>query len=135
MLPGMHSSEDPPSSSPAPSLLVEVGERREAVVVTVAGELDYPAAPGLRDTLAAARAQLDGRLLVLDLTAVRFFGSAGVATVLEGAAATEPNTDHVRPFRVVVHDNRPVTRALAVSGLDRILHLYRDLDAALTDPG
>lgn len=62
MLPSMHSSEDSPSSSQAQPLLIAVGEHREAVVITVTGELDYPVAPRLRDTLDEARAQLDGRL-------------------------------------------------------------------------
>jgi anti-anti-sigma factor len=61
---------------------IGIAERAEAIVIVVAGELDYAATPSLRSAIADALGRLSNRPLVLDLTGVTFLGSAGLATLL-----------------------------------------------------
>lgn len=84
----------------------------------------------LRATVTQAFAALDGRMLIVDLTAVRFLGSPGLCALLDTAAqgAMAPG---YRTLRVVVDRNRPVIRPLEVIGLDRVLALYHEVSDAL----
>jgi anti-anti-sigma factor len=71
-----------PASSTAPSAGgVRLDERPGGAVIRVDGELDDVVAPALADRLAAL--DHDGLRLVLDLTDVRYLGSAGVRALVE----------------------------------------------------
>ena len=106
-------------------------DRADAVIITVAGDVDGLTASRLRTVIDAGFDRLDDRPLIVDLTAVRFFGSAGLRTLSESAeqAAREPG---FQPLRIVVDHNRPVVRPIEVTGLDAVLALYYDVDGALT---
>ena len=77
--------------------------------------------------------QLDGRPLVVDLTEVTFFGSAGLRTMAESAdhAAIRPGFE---PLRVVVDHNRPVLRPMEIVGLDAVLTLFYTVADAIEGP-
>lgn len=62
----------------------------------LAGALDYPGAPRLRSTIGGALTQLDGARSCSSC-GVSFLGSAGLATLLESAAATEQHAADFRP--------------------------------------
>jgi anti-sigma B factor antagonist len=88
--------------------------------------------PRLRDALRSPFDRLDGRVLVVDLTAVRFLGSPGLRALAEGATEAARHRG-VEPLRVVVDHNRPVIGPLEIVGLDGVLAPYHDVGAALGD--
>lgn len=97
----------------------------------VSGAVDVLTAPRLRSALAVALEHLDGRPVIVDLTAVRFFGSPGPRALAESAeqASAKPG---FQPLRVVVDSNRPVLRPIELTGYDAILALYHDVEDAVT---
>ncbi|QJY48239.1 STAS domain-containing protein [Pseudonocardia broussonetiae] len=113
-------------------MTVTVDERDEAVVLTVTGEVDGLTAPRLQDAICGVFDRLDGRVLVVDLTSVGFFGSPGLHTLTVSAREAVEQRGH-RPLRIVVDDTRPVVRPIRHSGLDALLALYHDVPTALRD--
>ena len=106
-------------------LTVLVRHEPEYVLVTVAGEVDFASAAGLRErlfTLASA-----GRPLVADLDQVRFIDSAGLAALV---GAAKRAAAHGGSLHVVCA--RPQIRQLfRLTGLDRRLPPARTLEEAL----
>ncbi|MFI6044753.1 STAS domain-containing protein [Nocardia sp. NPDC051321] len=91
-------------------------------VLTVDGEVDAASAPLLRNAIDNALG--DGQsLLVVDLSGVRFFGSAGLSVLLAGTSATGGG------LRVVA--SPPVRRPIEVTGLGTVLNVFDDLAQAL----
>ncbi|MEO6083967.1 MAG: STAS domain-containing protein [Umezawaea sp.] len=105
----------------------EVGSD-DVAVLALSGEIDAATAGATRArTLAAIDAH--PAALVLDLSAVDFFGSNGIAIVLETAQRAE-----LRGIRfVVVADRHLVLRPLQVTGVDSQLIIHADLGTALDD--
>ncbi|HVV18003.1 MAG TPA: STAS domain-containing protein [Pseudonocardiaceae bacterium] len=97
-----------------------------ATVLTVRGEVDMVTAPALEKEVDAALREAPA-LLVVDLTAVRFLSSAGLAVLVNAQARATPDI----VLRVVA--NSPETlRVLELTGLDRTLAVHASLDDALT---
>ncbi len=121
-----------PAGYPEQEQLIDVGrvDRPDAVVVRVSGAVDILTAPRLRSALAAALERVDERPVVVDLTAVRFFGSPGLRVLAESAeqASMKPG---FQTLRVVVDSNRPVLRPIELTGYDAILALYHDVEDAV----
>lgn len=95
-------------------------------VTSVRGEIDLNTDEVVQEEIAAQLAARP-RLLVLDLTEVIFMGSAGLYLVWrthEDAAAQGSE------FAVVANEGY-ARRVLTLSGMDRLLHLCRDVPAAL----
>lgn len=109
-------------------------DRSDAIVVRVEGAVDGLTAPRLRDTITGAFDHLDGRPLVVDLSVVEFFGSAGLRTLAESADEAEQHPQF-QPLRVVVDHNRPVIRPIELVGYDAILALYYDVESAASGTG
>jgi anti-anti-sigma factor len=112
--------------------LLEVGQeaRQDAVVVLASGDVDSSTVDKLAAQLSAAldvAASHPARLVVVDLKAVNFFGSAALNAVLEchetGAAAGTS----VR----LVADHGEVLEPIKVTELDRILDIYPTVSDAL----
>lgn len=103
------------------------------ILVTVAGEIDYSTADRLRHCLVRSTTDPGDRVLVLDLSAVSYFGSVGLTILLETAQEVAGRSSAVHPFRVVVDGSRPVIRPLQISGVQSVIRLYHDLDGALRD--
>jgi anti-sigma B factor antagonist len=101
---------------------------RECVVLVVRGEVDIATVGRLRDAVDEALAAPEDIPVVVDLTQVDFFASAGIGILL---AVTRAAGDRGRPLRIVVDENRAVLRPLQVAGVDRILELYASLDEAV----
>ncbi|AYF78846.1 anti-sigma factor antagonist [Nocardia yunnanensis] len=109
-------------------MTTSVTERAEATVLTVAGDVDLATAPALENALDAA---LAGRptALVVDLSAVSFLASAGMA-VLVGAHKRAGDT------RIAVVADGPATsRQLKVTSLDQVFSLHPTLEEALAALG
>ncbi|AHH99734.1 STAS domain-containing protein [Kutzneria viridogrisea] len=97
----------------------------EVAVISIGGEVDMLTAPELRE--AVDRAIDSCRALVLDLNAVTFLGSAGLAVLVE--TSHEANRRGV-PLRLVA-SSRTVCRPLEVTGLTEVLSTYGSLDEAV----
>ncbi|HZE66024.1 MAG TPA: STAS domain-containing protein [Sporichthyaceae bacterium] len=91
-----------PSDVPTDAFAVSV----DGTAVTVLGEVDLATAPRLRSALAEAAA--DGSSLHVDLRAVRYLDSAGMAALFEYAT---------RGMQVTVERDSIVARVLEIGGL------------------
>jgi anti-anti-sigma factor len=110
---------------------VAIDEGDAALVVAVQGELDALTAPRLTAALNDAFARLAGRILVLDLTHVRFLGSAGLHVLLDSDRSAAGMPGH-QAMRVVVGRNRPVVLPIEIVGLDHVLAIYASVNDAIT---
>ena len=96
-----------------------------ALVVTVAGEIDFSTADEFRDALTTGLDQLrDGEILVIDLTQVMFMSSTGLQALIDVALAAQGRCE---PLQVVV-DPRPVMRPMKATGLDGYFALLDTVD-------
>lgn len=111
-------------------MTVRSSSQDEAIILTVCGDIDGLTAPRLRKAVAEAFDQLDGRLLVVDLTDVTVFGSPGLR-ILRDSADEAVHHRGLQPLRIVVDETRPVIRPIEMVGLDQILALYYSVDQAL----
>ncbi|MDT7601531.1 MAG: hypothetical protein QOI10_4042 [Solirubrobacterales bacterium] len=99
-----------------------------AVVLAAAGEVDLETGPRLRAALAGLLEQPDPVPVILDLSAVHFLGSTGIAVLVDAHwQAVQLNI----PLAIVVAADGPVHRTLQSAGVDRHLGLHHDVDAAL----
>ncbi|MDX8056267.1 STAS domain-containing protein [Lentzea sp. BCCO 10_0798] len=106
-------------------LKVESENLSGAVVLRAEGEVDSYSAELLRDKLSEAFGA--GLPVVLDLSAVEFFASAGLSVLVEYHLLGE---DRGVPLRLV-SPRGSVLRALRATTLNETLDLYLDVDAAL----
>jgi anti-anti-sigma factor len=114
-------------------LTVDYEVRPEAVVLQAKGEVDSSTAGDLTARLDAALQQAAAqasRLLIIDLQAVTYFGSAGLNAVLDCHLQGLQAGTSVR----LVADNGLVVRPIEVTNLDSVLDLYHTLPDALQGP-
>ncbi|SDM33886.1 STAS domain-containing protein [Allokutzneria albata] len=124
---------EPPHGEPgSQGLDIRRHEADGILVVTVAGEIDADTAPLLKSAVTRAIEDTPRGDRVLDLTAVTFLDSAGLAALVD---ATERAEERREALRIVVDANRPVIRPIEVTGLDDVLRLYHSVDDALDDTG
>lgn len=118
------------SDEPAAEQLLHVEVRREpaAIVVFADGDVDVLTVGRLRTVVDTALNDAAGRPVVVDLTAVTFLGSHGLAALAEAASKAERRQE---PLRVVVDEARAVIRPLQITGLDEVLALYYSVEEAL----
>ena len=101
-------------------------------VLAVGGEIDLGSAPRLRAVLDEV---LDGpgawpiTGVVLDLTAVAFLGSAGLAVLVD--AHERAAQQRIALTLVIGGAGSPVARVLQSAGLDEHLHVHRSVTTAL----
>ena len=115
---------------PPGALTVRTDERPGALVVVVAGEVDMLTSPQLRMAIDEALVKLGDRALVVDLSGVTFFGSAGLQ-VLAVAAIRIRRAGEEAALRVVA--THVALRPIQITGLDSVVRLYDTTDAALAD--
>jgi anti-sigma B factor antagonist len=111
-------------------LAVERSAGEDAVLVRVKGDVDSTTVGELADHLKAAlelAATHPARLVVVDLTPVAFFGSAGLNAVLDCHEQGMATGTWVR----IVADRGPALEAIEVTELDRVLDIYPTLPGAL----
>jgi anti-sigma B factor antagonist len=134
-LPFLSSDRSPPATNPHPGaefLTVTAHPvPPDVVVIRVRGEVDLFTSPQLLDGL-LAQLHGPGRRLIVDHTAVGFFGAAGLnilATVRQAIQAMGIG------LCLVAH-TRPVLLPLAVTGMHTEFDIYPDLaQALLRSPG
>ncbi len=109
-------------------LTIEAGDRDDAVVLLVRGEIDMGTAPILGGRLADALAAGNpGVPVLVDLTGVGFLASAGLALLVEYHTRCK---DQGRSLRVLT-DGGPVLRAIQISSLDHLLEIHPSIADAL----
>jgi anti-sigma B factor antagonist len=135
--PGVGDPDSDPGAGrgPAAEQLVRIDTGRvvhaggEALVVTVAGEIDVLTVDRLRAAVAAGFEQLpDGATLVIDLTDVTFLGSPGLQALVDATRAAQRRRE---PLHIVVDHTRPVIRPIELAGLDDLLALFHTVDQAV----
>lgn len=107
------------------TLKVDSERRDTAVVLRAEGEVDSYTAGLLRDQLSVAFSS--GLPVVLDLSRVEFFASAGLSVLVEYHLLGD---DRGTPLRLVSPAGS-VLRALRATTLNETLELYFSLDDAL----
>jgi anti-sigma B factor antagonist len=107
------------------TLKVDTEQRDTAVVLRAEGEVDSYTAGLLRGELSTAFSS--GLPVVLDLSRVEFFASAGLSVLVEYHLLGE---DRGTPLRLVSPAGS-VLRALRATTLNETLELYFSLDDAL----
>ncbi|HEX6344270.1 STAS domain-containing protein [Umezawaea sp.] len=112
--------------SPEEQITIDFTMHGEISVVCVAGEVDTTTCESIRETL---RTLLEHRpsALVLDLTDIDFFGSSGIATLVE----TLERTARTGVGFAVASDRSCVLRPLRVTMVDSVVDVYPDTAAAL----
>jgi anti-sigma B factor antagonist len=111
-------------------LTVDIGTRGSAVVVAVRGELDLATVPVLRERLDSLdEVSTSPAPLVVDLSALTFIGSAGLALLVD---LHNKSKERDIPLALVVAGS-VVPRAIQVTALDQVFSLYGTLDEALAD--
>ena len=111
---------------------VAVTVEPEAVIVTVAGEIDSTTAPALRTTVTKLITELrpgpGGQRLVLDLIKVEFFNSSGAALVVDLHAIA---AQHNVTLNLALDPAGRVMRTLKITRLAELLPIYPSQAAAL----
>jgi anti-sigma B factor antagonist len=104
--------------------VVGLVERGDALVLSLAGELDLADAPALRDALRGAVERAPKRLVV-DLTEVTFVDSTILGALVEARSALGGDA-----FALAA-PGPEVRRALEVSGLDRHFAVHERVESAI----
>jgi anti-sigma B factor antagonist len=103
----------------------------DVAVLAVAGEVDNSEAATVETTLQELLRAQRTKLVVLDLSAVTFFGSRGLEVVVAGARTARSRGVELRG--VTGPDNRRVLRPLDITGVDQAIRWFPTAGAAL-DP-
>jgi anti-anti-sigma factor len=112
-------------------LAVEREPHEDAIIVRVKGDVDSSTVGELAAHLTTALELASThpvRLVVIDLQAVDFFGSAGLNAVLNCHEDGNARGTSVR----LVADHDQVLRPIQVTEFDRVFDIYPTLSAALT---
>lgn len=104
---------------------MDVQERNGAVVVALAGEIDLQHSPGVRRQL--MELMFERRDVLVDLSAVSYMDSSGIASLVEAYQMARRNTTRF----ILVAVSQPVMRVLQLARLDKVFSLAETLDAAL----
>ncbi|KOU23367.1 anti-anti-sigma factor [Streptomyces sp. WM6372] len=94
-------------------------------VLEVIGDLDYASAPELRDLLTTLTLR-PGQRLILDLAGMTFCDSSGITALISAHNHTHAADAELALAAVPAHTQR----ILRIVGLDQIIPLYTDVDAA-----
>jgi anti-sigma B factor antagonist len=110
-------NREPPDPAAARQIGLTLERHGEAWVLVVVGEVDTFTAPLLDHDLVEALAERPS-LLVVDLSEVEFFGSAGLAVLLDAQQRFGSDT----ALRVVAR--RTVLRPIQLTGMDTVLSVH-----------
>ncbi|QBS44365.1 STAS domain-containing protein [Nocardia sp. CS682] len=108
----------------AKSLEADVRSVDSTRILSLTGEIDMASAPQFQAAVDEALRD-QPNTLVVDLSLVEFFGSAGLSVLLVAAEALPSGQ-----LRVVA--SPPVRRPIEVTGLDKLLSVHNTVDDALS---
>lgn len=118
---------DPGTPEPPELLAVTITRDDGAVVVTVRGEIDLYTAPSLAAALRDAVDQAPGSLVVIDLSAVTFMASSGIAVLTTGLSHAQQRDCRI----LLAGGGRPVHRPLEAAGLEQHFEFVQSTSDAL----
>jgi anti-anti-sigma factor len=110
----------PPVSDETPPAGLTVDTTSDALVLHLTGDLDLTTTETVRQSLLAHLTATD-RPTAIDLTHLRYLSSSGIALLLD-AAAVHAKTNQT--LTVLVRENTPPARILALSGLNSTLTVH-----------
>lgn len=110
------------------SIDLKTEHRGAALIFRLRGSLDIATSPTLRAALVDAT-EHDAKEIVVDLSQLEFLDSTGLGALI---GAHRRSAERGGALRLVVRDG-PIARLLNITGLIRVLAVYHDLDAALSD--
>ncbi len=100
-------------------------EERGNLVVSLQGDVDLESSPEAREILLNCVGR--GKAVLVDLSAVSYIDSSGVASLVEAFQLAKRNqTDFA-----LVSVNPAALRVLALARLDKIFTIYEDLERGL----
>jgi len=99
-------------------------------VITVPAEIDIANADALGEQLAAALAP-GVRVVIADMTATTFCGSAGINTLIRANKRAIANGAELRLLLPCPN----VVRIMKIQGVDTVLPIFFSLEEALAGPG
>lgn len=109
-----------------PPVAVDVDVRDDVVVAAVCGDVDVDTFRQVREALFFCLNR-GGRALVVDLGDVGFFGSMGIAVLVEA----RQRADVLGAGFAVVAGRRAVARPIRTADMEDLLRVHRTLDEAL----
>jgi anti-sigma B factor antagonist len=110
-------------------LTVDIGTRGGAVVVAVSGELDLATVPVLRERLdSLEEVSTAPSPLVVDLSALTFIGSAGLALLVD---LHHKCAERDIPLALVATGS-VVPRAIQVTALDQVFSMHGTVEEAIS---
>jgi len=109
----------------SPALAVQTTERNGAIVVGLVGELDMTTVDLASQALDDATAR--GTFVILDMTGLRFFSSAGLNLLLQLRREMDAKKLDVR----LAGDQRAVARPLELTGLTELFPIHKSVTEAL----
>lgn len=99
-----------------------------ARVVTLRGEIDAFTAPSLRDDLRHLVEETGALVIVVDLSAVTFLDSSALGALVGVIRRLRERNGELR----IVQPRNAAGRIFELTGLDAVLDLYPDRDAAIS---
>ncbi|HNB60406.1 MAG TPA: STAS domain-containing protein [Phycisphaerales bacterium] len=116
----------PENANNSAELKVRSEKRDGAVLIIPAGEIDLTSSPTLRVELKRVQADKPARL-VIDLSAVPYMDSAGVATLVEAMQAARKSSTKL----VLCGMQDKVRSIFEISRLDTVFTIVHDQNAAM----
>lgn len=104
---------------------MDTQEQGGTVVVALAGEIDLQHSPSVRRQL--MELMFERRDVVVDLAAVSYMDSSGIASLVEAYQMARKNATRF----VLAAVSQPVMRVLQLARLDKVFTLADSVDAAL----
>lgn len=104
---------------------MDTQEQGGTVVVALAGEIDLQHSPNVRRQL--MELMFERRDVVVDLAAVSYMDSSGIASLVEAYQMARKNATRF----VLAAVSQPVMRVLQLARLDKVFTLADSVDAAL----
>jgi anti-sigma B factor antagonist len=108
------------------NLSISTETDEETVVVHVGGDLDVYTAPRLRETL--AKALVDGRRLVLDLSEVHFIDSTALGVLVSALEQSQAAAGDLR----LVLDDPYLLKIFHITGFDGMFSIYPEIADAIS---
>jgi anti-sigma B factor antagonist len=103
----------------------EISEKQGASVVTFTGEIDLESSPAAREIL--LKCFVSTRKVIVDLSAVSYIDSSGVASLVEALQAAKKNGSQFS----IAAASEPTRRVLELARLDKVFTMYNSVDEGL----
>lgn len=102
-----------------------VNEHQGVIVIALDGDVDLEHSAAVRDMLLEQVAK--GRNLMVDLSAVDYIDSSGIASLIEALQSAKRNDTRLE----LVSVSDQAMRVLRLARLDKVFGIHESLDAAL----